>query len=176
MDDIKELIILRKNLKSDFEKIRRENIDCMKNIFIKEQESNRTKRSYYSFMNKKQSLKNKKHIITITSIICIITIILSLLASVIISSFLSSVLNMVVLKLISNTLVLGELLLSISIISSMILKYDNFKNYINENLNEINLKIIDEEKDLKILNNKHVLLCKNLNVNENKLIDIDEKL
>ena len=176
MNDIKELIILRKKLKSDFEIIRKENIECMKNTFIKEKELNRTKRKYNSFMNKKQSLKTKKHIITITSIICLIIMILSLLASIIISSFLSNVLNMVVLKLIVNTLALGELLLSISIISNMILKYNNFKNYVNDNLNKINLKIIDIEKNLKILNNKHILLCKNLDINENKLINIDKKL
>jgi len=176
MNDIKELIILRKKLKFDFEIIRKENIECMKNTFIKEKELNRTKRKYNSFMNKKQSLKTKKHIITITSIICLIIMILSLLASIIISSFLSNVLNMVVLKLIVNTLALGELLLSISIISNMILKYNNFKNYVNDNLNKINLKIIDIEKNLKILNNKHILLCKNLDINENKLINIDKKL
>lgn len=176
MNDIKELIVLRKNLKSDFEKIRKENIDCMKSIFVNDQELYRTRRKYFNFMNQKQRLKTKKHIIVIASIICLITMILSLLASVIISSCLSSVLNMIVLKLIANILVLVELLLSICIISNMILKYNNFKNYINDNLNEINLKIIDIEKDLKVLNNKHILLCKNLDINEKKLINIDEKL
>lgn len=175
MNKFEDLIILRNELVDEIEITRKDTINCLRKSFIKQEELNDTRKKYFHFKNRKGELKTKKNRIIITSIILLIVIILTMLLSIIMVSFFN-VINMLLFKMAMNTIVLGEFLLSILVVLNMFLKYDEEKNYISINLNNIKLKLRSLENELKVLSKEHLSYCRILNEKESKRNEIDNFL
>jgi len=173
MNRLKELIILKKELEKEVENMKSDNVNCMKKTFLTQERQTKERKKYFYYIDQKNNLKKTKKRIIITFIISLIIIFLTLLTSFCLAVSFSTAINMLIFKLVADIIILGQSLISIAITANNIIKYNETKNNINYNLNEIKLNLSKLEHDLKSIDEKHVFFCRQLNIKEDKIKNID---
>lgn len=177
MINLKEIIIKKKELEENFEKLKKENHTCVKNIYLKEKELYCIRKKYYEVLDKKNKLKNKKKKIILILILSLLLILISLILPLIFSNAIINVIDMFLFKFIMDIIALVESLLSILFICNSISKYHAQKENINNTLFEVKNKISNIQNELKNLDSSHQNYCNLLNKKEaeknkvNKIID-----
>lgn len=176
MQELKELIIMRKQCVEEIEKMKRDNVISVKESFITNRKLNDEIKKYFDYTREKSKVTNRKKLIFLFTVISLIIIILTSLILAVLSGNLQNVINIFVFKLISNTFILSEFIFSILLISKNVLKYDNLKNNINCKINECELEMKKLKEQVSLLEQKHLNYCKLLAGKEKKKELIDGEI
>ena len=176
MQELKELIIMRKQCVEEIEKMKRDNVISVKESFITNRKLNDEIKKYFDYTREKSKVTNRKKLIFLFTVISLIIIILTSLILAVLSGNLQNVINIFVFKLISNTFILSEFIFSILLISKNVLKYDNLKNNINCKINECELEMKKLKEQVSLLEQKHLNYCKLLTGKEKQKELIDGEI